>query len=119
MTTTNKEYKIKFPFLTTQYYADCEDGGSLVESWKPGTKLGEMVYDGHEPLSIAEGEGFMVLTFIGTFKPGKYPERTFYIRKWIDPAGKTFGSNALKMTTTQNFKKMIEKGYRYPYEVEN
>ncbi len=113
-----KEYKTKFPFIITQYYENHEDGASLIDSWKPGTQFSEMTHEHDQPEAEAHGEGFMMLTVVDKHKPGRYTERTFYIRKWKDPDGKIFGADSLKMTTTSHFKTMI-KGYRHPYRLDH
>ena len=49
---------------------------------------------------------------VSTHKPGAFPTRVFYTRKWIDPQGKTFGKDALRVTTLGYFR-TLTKGYRY------
>ncbi len=108
-----KEYRVKFPFIASSYNTDWGDGGAIEDSWKPGTYF---VETGYEEDAVADGEGFILLTVVDRYKPGRYPERTFYIRKWQDPDGKVFGKDCLHMTTTGNFKRML-KGYRHPYSL--
>lgn len=91
-----------------------EDGPYEFESWRPGTR-GEAVYP-DDCEEVADGEGEMILTVIDVFKPGKYPERVFYTRKWKDPDGKIFGKNLLKITVVSAFKRRIS-GYFYDYRL--
>lgn len=59
----------------------------------------------------------MVLDVVATFKPGRFPERVFYTRRWIDPDGREFGkTNKLRATTTAHFRSLL-KGYRHDFEV--
>ena len=98
-------FQVQFPFVLTVDTVLDEDGPCDVASWRPGS---EPDNDG----AHYHGEGFMVLTVVSVHKPGKYPPRVFYTRKWIDPQGKTFGKDNLRVTSRGNFRRMIQ-GYRY------
>ena len=120
-----KAYEIIYPFIKCSYelYEDDGEGNYNVEkidSWRPGCELhmepcGEYVGDEE---AYADSEGVQLLEVISIHKPGKYPERVFYTRKWKTPEGKIFGKPGLKITTRQNFKRML-KGYRYDYTIDN
>ena len=89
-------YHVRYPFIRDE-----------IDAWKPGCQAGT---------GYADAEGQMVLTVVSVHKPGKYPERVFYTRSWIDPAGGCFGKRGLRMTTTEAFKRLAS-GYRHPYEL--
>lgn len=115
---SGKEYRAKYPFIRTTYEKmpdDIEGTGLPVDSptWRPGV---EACGDQYSEWSDADGNGEVVYTVIATFKPGSYPARVFYLRNWVDPEGKRFGKNNLRITTVQNFRQLI-KGYRYDYDL--
>lgn len=98
-------FKVQFPFVMEVATAVDEDGPYDVPSWRPGSKHDD---DG----AHYHGVGFMILTVVSVHKPGNYPPRVFYTRKWIDPQGKTFGKNNLRVTSQGNFRRLVQ-GYRY------
>ncbi len=115
-----KEYRAAFPFVRTTYEAapeDPEEWGAPIErpTWRPGVEH-EQTNNG-DSWSFAHADGEVAYSVIATFRPGKYPARVFYLRNWIDPDGKRFGKNNLRITTIQNFRLML-KGYRHDYEIE-
>ena len=111
-----------YPFV--RYVANLldEDDGNpyQTEGWRPGcTKeeddLGEHGYQAR--VYVADGTGSMVLDVVATFKPGRFPERVFYTRRWIDPDGREFGqAGKLRIATTGQFRRLL-KGYRHQFEV--
>lgn len=112
MTTT---HKIKFPFVRYEYSGPMD--GEFVDgmkTWKPGTRCEYGDYEYSDEQWVADGEGSMVLEVLGAFKPGKYPERTFYTRQFIDPDGRQFGKTKVRVMASSAFKRML-KGYRHPY----
>ena len=115
-----QEHRAAFPFIRTTYDAmpdDCMINAMPVEhpTWRPGVEH-EQCNSG-DTWSFAHGDGEVVYSVIAAFKPGKYPSRIFYLRNWIDPDGKRFGRNNLRISTTQHFR-MLLKGYRHDYEIE-
>lgn len=110
-------YQIEYPFsLDNENPFDFED----FNPWRPGTiKPDDDEYDEYhyrDQTYFAHGIGRMILEVISRHKPGKYPERTFYIRKWRDPNGKVFGKTQLRITTSQNFRRLC-RGYRHKFEL--
>ena len=104
------QFKVRYPFVLTTGNECDEEGPHYFPSWKPGVERQAVYPDSDE--AVFHGEGFMVLTVVDTFKPGKYPTRVFYTRSWIDPQGHTFGKTKLRMTTVGHFKTLVN-GYRY------
>ena len=111
-----------YPFV--RYVANLydEDDGRpyQTESWRPGCTAEEDECDEHgypSQVYVADGTGSMVLDVVATFKPGRFPERVFYTRRWVDPDGREFGKpNKLRVTTIAHFRSQL-KGYRHPFEV--
>ena len=111
-----------YPFV--RYVADLLDeaDGSPYQNdgWRPGCALEtDENAGGYFPENhyVADGVGSMVLEVVATFKPGRFLERVFYTRRWIDPDGREFGkTSTLRVATTGQFRRLL-KGYRHPFEV--
>ena len=109
-----------YPFV--RYVADLisEDGDYRKEGWRPGCTLETDENAGSyfpEKHYVADGVGSMVLDVVATFKPGRFPERVFYTRRWVDPDGREFGKTGkLRIATTGQFRRLL-KGYRHYFEV--
>lgn len=106
-------FKVKFPFVTTSWTEMTADGPEPHASWKPGTEFVEDGPEGEGNLHC-HAEGWMVLTVIDTFKPGRFPERVFYTRQWIDPDMRVFGATKLHMATVEKFRR-ISRRYLHDY----
>lgn len=109
-----QQYEVKFPFVVSTYTVWDEDGEHEEPTWKPGCR--EEFYSPEDTEFVADAEGEMILTVVDVHKPGHYPERVFYTRKWRDPEGNVFGATKLHITTTSTFKRRA-RGYYYPYRV--
>jgi len=108
-------YRVKYPFIMAEHTTVDTDGQPVcTECWRPGTKERFVPPDDTE--AIADDEGAMLLTIVDIHKPGRYPERVFYTRKWEDPDGGVFGATKLHITTTPAFKRRATAFY-YPYKV--
>lgn len=107
--------EVKFPFVRCKVELwDGKEGVQVVDSWRPGTR-GVLVYpDSSE--DVADGIGTMSLTEVSRHKPGRYPERVFYVRTFTDPDGRTFGKTKLRMTTAQNYRRLCS-GHSYEYRM--
>lgn len=107
---------VKYPFVKEPYEKLEEDGPYTIESWRPGVSI-EYTGDYRRDMDVwAAGEGRMILTVVGRFKPKGYPERVFYTRKFIDPDDNIFGKNKLLISTLEKFKRHAT-GYALAYEV--
>jgi len=104
------EFKVPYPFIMANGYRIEEEGPVDFPSWKPGI-IQQETYDGGSE-ELYHGVGAMVLTVVDTFKPKGWPTRVFYTRKWIDPQGRTFGKDKLRITTLGWFNQ-LRHGYRY------
>lgn len=109
-----QDYSCKYPFVRTKYRVyDDIDSFKEIESMRPGT---EPVIYGDDTEYEADGVGEMILHLVSIHKPGKYPTRVFYTRRWKDPDGKVWGKKELKVTTQGNFRQML-KGFRHVYDL--
>ena len=108
--------RVPYPFYRGTFDEWDEDGVRPIATWVPGTRLEPMAPDGGDSDCIADGMGFMRLLVVSVHKPGRYPTRVFYVRKWEDPDGRQFGKGALRMTTLGAFRQLLS-GYRHPYEL--
>ncbi|MEJ1396373.1 MAG: hypothetical protein RPU52_02430 [Candidatus Sedimenticola sp. (ex Thyasira tokunagai)] len=111
-----ESYEVVFPFIVEAVHSHMLGEYSADESWVPGCRDEEMP-PGDWTEKVADGEGKMVLTIVDIHKPGKYPERVFYTRKWIDPDGDEFGAKKLHITTTPTFRRRAT-GYYHKYRIE-
>jgi len=110
-----QKIKVEFPFYTGVHEGyDCTGDFYSRDVWIPGCKQEPVSQEDFE--FVAEGLGEMVLEIIDIHKPGKYPERVFYTRRWIDPDGDEFGAGKLHITTTPTFKKRAA-GYYHNFRV--
>lgn len=96
---------------------DDPEGPPSVErmSWVPGVRFeyGDSAY-GDDPDTVEEydGIGVQILTVVAVFKPGRFPTRVFYTRKWRVPEGREFGKGGLRIKVMSAFKRLIS-GYQY------
>jgi hypothetical protein len=86
-----------------------------VPSWKPGIRFR---YHGPEDMNaVADGIGAMELTVVSVHKPGTFPTRVFYLRAFIDPAGRRFGkTKQLRVTSLGHFRRMATS-YQRPFSI--
>lgn len=107
-------FTITYPFVRGEYveggFATAETPS--VPSWLPGVEWRDITAEDSAPFADAEGK--CLFTVVGTFKPGHYPERVFYTRKFVDPDGKEFGKTALRIATLDKFRRLAI-GYRDDY----
>lgn len=108
-------FELRYPMVLETVSLFDEEGPIQTESWRPGTRWAHTSPYG-DAESYADGEGKMLLTVVSMHKPGKYPERVFFTRKFVSPVGREFGSSKLRMATIQTFRRLT-KGFRYEYEV--
>jgi hypothetical protein len=114
------EFRAPYPFVRTTYTEQDEDGFAEVKSWKPGTRFVErFVYPDHvESDCFADGVGEIILTVVSVHKPGRFPTRVFFTRKWQRPDGREFGKPKCHCVTSDKFKRLA-KGYRFDFEIQD
>jgi len=106
------EHVVKVPFLRTEWENFIQK--TRAETWAPGVAYRLICPDDSEAYCHAEGR--MVLTEVSRHKPGRYPERIFYTREWVDPDGRKFGKPALRVCTAEKFRR-IAKGWAVDYVI--
>lgn len=105
-------FSTPYPFVRDTY----DDAGDPIPTWRPGVRYELLPPDGGEE-AVADGVGEMHLRVISTHKPGRYPERVFYLRQWRDPDGRVFGSPSLKIASIHKFRRLTA-GYAFPYRLQ-
>lgn len=110
-------FVVPYPFCRTVYEHFDADGPVKIKSWQPGVRFeyGPNAY-GDDPDTVEEydGMGAQILTVVAVFKPGRFPTRVFYTRKWRAPNGHEFGKPALRIKVVSAFRTLI-RGYRYQH----
>ena len=104
-----------YPFVRSLFTMWDEGGPSDTPTWKPGVRHIYISPYGDTD-TIADGMGKQVCTVVSLHKPGRYPERVFYTRKWRDPSGKEFGNGALRIATVGAFRNLT-RGFRHDYRM--
>lgn len=107
-------YQVPYPFVRDSTTVWDEEGSSTEPTWKPGTRF--IAYGQDDQEAVADGMGKQILTIIDTFKPGDWPRRVFYMRRWADPDGKEFGKDRCRVTTIHAFRSLVN-GYRHPFRI--
>ena len=103
-------FEVAHPFVREKYGSLDDEGWSEAECWRPGIRW---VDNGPEDqTSECDGSGTQILTVVSIHKPGTYPERVFYTRRWRSPGGKEFGKRKLWVKAKSAFSAMLG-GYRY------
>lgn len=111
-----KTIEVPFPFYRSGWG---HFGETKQPTWIPGALLESDDYDAvMNGIARADGMGVMRIEIVSRHKPGKYPERIFYVRQWVDPAGKVFGNTRLRITTLSGFSYRL-RGYREAYRIED
>lgn len=112
-------FRVAYPFALEEYSGPKDGEFFDGTTWRPGVRFevrdSGYLYD-PDQVAIADGMGQMVLEVVSRHKPGKFPERTFFLRSFVDPDGRTFGKAKLRVTTTSAFKRMAA-GYRHGFEI--
>jgi hypothetical protein len=105
---TDESYVVDYPFRRS---LRTDPLGLVLSTWMPGP---EPVPDGPEDHArVYDGMGKVIYTVISRHRPGKYPMRVFYLRRYTAPDGTEFGSPRLKVTTFSHFRTLL-RGYRFP-----
>lgn len=110
----NSVFDFPYPFVRDTFQEMDADGTAEIPTWKPGVRC---EYDRHEnDRTFADGMGAQIVAVVGTFKPGRFPLRVFYTRKWRDPDGKEFGKGACRIASIAAFRSIIG-GFRHKFEM--
>lgn len=107
-------FEARYPFVRDTFTQYDGDGPCEMPTWKPGTRAEYICPD--DTADFADGIGSIILTVVAVFKPGRYPTRVFYTRRWCDPSGREFGNGKLRIATVAQFY-ILANGYRHDYEI--
>lgn len=113
-------FRAPYPFIREMISSQDEDGYSERLSWRPGIR--QEYVGSYSPESEpdteaqAEGTGEILLTIVSIHKPGRFPTRVFYTRKWKDPDGREWGKGACRCATSEKFMRLA-RGYRFPFVI--
>lgn len=114
------EFRVRYPFIRDTYTEYEQDGPCEMRTWRPGVRM-EQIYippDSADVEAQADGEGEMILAVISVHKPGRFPTRVFYTRRWRDPAGREFGKARCMFCTLEKFRRLT-RSYQHPYVVKD
>lgn len=107
-------YPVRYPFVRETVSLCDEDGPYTVTSWRPGTISKPIAPD--DAIAVADAHGEMLLDVVDVHKPGRFPTRVFFTRRWRDPDGKEFGKRGLHIMTVPAFWRRV-RGFMYEYEM--
>lgn len=107
-------FRAPYPFVRDEYEDWDQDGSFKVKTWKPNVRHEWCGPEDTEAVADAIGE--IILTVVSIHKPGRYPTRVFFTRRWRDPTGREFGKTKCRCTTLQAFRRFT-RGYQYEYRV--
>ena len=107
-----RAYEIRFPFKMGEHHPFPDEDGpppAAIKVWQPGWDQEASQYGEHH---WCEAWGAEIRTIVSIHKPGRYPERVFYVRQWRDPDGKVFGKKSLRILASRDFRRWAS-GDRY------
>jgi hypothetical protein len=111
-------FRAPYPFVRDKVTLMDEDGYSEVATWKPGVRFEERFIppDDMDADCLADGVGEIILTIVSLHKPGRFPMRVFFTRRWRSPAGREFGKGACRIATAEKFRRLA-RGYAHEFAV--
>ena len=106
-----------YPFVRVAFRDfDVSSGaGVFLPSWRPGIDTIETDRRCRD-FCIAHGRGLLTLTVVSIHKPGRFPTRIFFTRRWTDPDGREFGKPACRVATVDKFRRTL-RGYHHDWVV--
>jgi hypothetical protein len=107
-------FRAPYPFVRDEYDSPEEDGIVKVKTWKPGTRFEWVGPEDTECVADAVGE--IILTVVSIHKPGRFPTRVFFTRRWRDPKGREFGKTKLHICTAEKFRRLAS-GYAHEFQI--
>lgn len=110
-------FTFAYPFARDTFSEMDEEGTTESPTWRPGVRFEDVGHGEYcHTATYADGMGQQTVSVVGIFKPGKFPERIFFTRKWTDPSGKVFGKGKLHIATVGAFTNLI-RGYRHEFDL--
>ncbi len=107
-------FRVRYPFTLEDYKGFDADGPYTSKTWQPGVRMEWCCPDDTEAVADAEGE--MILTVVSIHKPGRFPTRVFFTRRWRDPKGREFGKPACRSVILSKFRRLT-RGFQHEFIV--
>lgn len=108
------EIEVAHPFVREEYHGYDEDGPFKRMSWRPGTRVEPVPPDSAE--EVADAIGTQIITVVSVHKPGRFPSRVFFTRRWRDPDGREFGKTKCHIKTEQALRRRC-RGFGYEFSL--
>lgn len=108
----NQAIRVPYPFIRETVTLHDGEGPYDAQTWRPGTRIEKTAPGDYG--NVADGNGSMLLLVVSVHKPGRFPTRVFYTRKWQDPSGRVFGKTDLRVCTLEKFRR-ISREYQHYY----
>lgn len=105
-------FEARYPFVRDTYSGFDGEDYSEISTWKPGTRA--VAVGPEDAEMVADAEGSIILTVVGVYKPGRFPTRVFFTRRWRNPDGHEFGKGSCRMATVSKFYELT-RGFRHEY----
>ena len=106
-------FETPFPFIGSTVFLFDPHGAIPRRTWKPGVDYKLHGPDGATADAFCHGWGHRIIEVVSLHKPGKYPERVFFVRRWRGPDGHVFGKTALRITTKATLQRWLRMGHPY------
>lgn len=107
-------FEIAYPFVRETYAGFDGDGYADVPTWRPGIRMEAIGPE--DSGAVADALGKAVFTVVDCFKPGRFPTRVFFTRKFVDPDGRSFGKGKLHIVTLEKFRRLA-LGYAHQFGI--
>jgi hypothetical protein len=107
------KFAVLYPFLRCKFTNYMDEDQAELDSWKPGIEMVGIYPD--DSAAACDDHGWLLSEIIGIYKPGRFPRRVFWQRKWQDPDGRVFGGK-LQITTEEKFRRLNTR-YQHDYEL--
>jgi hypothetical protein len=108
------EIEVGHPFVREEYHGFDEDGPFKRMSWRPGTRVEPVYPDSAE--EVADAMGTQIITIVSVHRPGRFPTRVFFTRRWRDPDGREFGKTKCHIKTEQALRRRV-RGFCYEFRL--
>lgn len=83
--------------------------------WRPGAWESEPRHN-DDPMPACHGLGFVYFKVVSVHKPGRYPTRVFYTRRFVTPDDEALPESGCLCVTMEKFKR-LRKDFYVPYVV--
>jgi hypothetical protein len=104
---------LPYPFVRCKWSEVDDDGMIERDGWKPGVEADQSAENTDY---VADGMGRMTLTVVSVHKPGKFPVRVFFTRRFTDPEGREFGKGKCHIATAEKYRRLA-RCYQHDFEL--